>query len=183
MDEGIVEARKDVSNTENQFALCDLGTEGNGGFFSNDFSFLGGLLEKKNESSVKLLNMEMDAVCSATGAHPFTTRPSIVFQQSNGSQTPAERLRCSQVDTPHPTLRTYHSVRELRVLTKREVLVDEVSLSTATFRATKVPGATQRQATQNNCKTTPETNKHLATYKNIIKHRDLHKIMERKILY
>ena len=35
VDKGIVERGEDMGNAENEFALSDLGTEGDGGFFSD----------------------------------------------------------------------------------------------------------------------------------------------------
>lgn len=43
MDEGVVERGIDVSDTEHQLALSNLGTEGNGDFFLGDLDFLGRL--------------------------------------------------------------------------------------------------------------------------------------------
>ena len=43
MDEGIVEGREDMSDSENLFTLCYLRTERDGGFFLGCFGFFGGL--------------------------------------------------------------------------------------------------------------------------------------------
>lgn len=41
MDEGVVEGGEDVGNTENELALSDLGTEGDGVLLLSDFDFFG----------------------------------------------------------------------------------------------------------------------------------------------
>jgi hypothetical protein len=90
MDESIVERCEDVSDAENELALSNLGTEGDGGFFS-DF-LLGGLLTKEERESVSSLQTQKEAVVVIHSSDP----------QSNGSSC-FERSRNARARSGWPT--------------------------------------------------------------------------------